>query len=244
VAARQRVLKGRAAGRPTGPSLVQRLRRICWPALLGTIRRTTPLSDRWGDDRGVPLDRYYIERFLFDHRDDIRGRVVEIKERVYTDRYGTGVERRDVMDIDPTTPGVTIVADLSVADQVPSDLFDCFILTQTLQLIYDPRAAVGHVHRMLRPGGVLLATVPAVSRVARGPSFVDYWRFTPASCARLFGECFGATGVTVTSHGNVLACIAFLSGLAYDELSSEELDARDEDFPLLVSVRAVKLRRE
>lgn len=225
---------------PDGPSVLQRLRRIFKPATLGVVRRTAPLSDRWGFDRGVPIDRYYIERFLSEHRHDIRGRVLEIKDSTYTDRYGTAIERRDVMDIDPANREATILADLSGADQVPSDLFDCFILTQTLQLIYDTRSAIAHAHRMLRPGGVLLATLPAVSRIARGPSFADYWRFTPASCGRLFGECFGAQHVAVTAHGNVLVCIGFLTGLAYDELSPDELDTRDEDFPLLVTVRAMK----
>jgi SAM-dependent methyltransferase len=231
------------AGRPEppeGPSILQRLRRLLTPATLGGVRRITPVSDKWGFDRGVPVDRYYIERFLSGHRHDIRGRVVEIKESMYTDRFGTAVEHRDVMDIDPANPRVTICADLSAADHVASDLFDCFLLTQTLQLIYDTRAAIAHAHRILRPGGVLLATVPAVSRVARGPSFVDHWRFTPGSCVRLFGERFGSGNVAVASHGNVLVCIAFLLGLAYDELSPPELDARDDDFPLLVTVRAVK----
>jgi SAM-dependent methyltransferase len=206
------------------------------------MRRITPISKNWGFDRGVPVDRYYIERFLVEHRGDIRGRVLEIKESAYTDRYGTAVEHRDIMDIDPVNPSVTICADLSAADGVASDTFDCFLLTQTLQLVYDTRAAIAHAHRILRPGGVLLATVPVVSRVARGPSFLDHWRFTPAACARLFGERFGAQHVDVTPHGNVLVCIAFLLGLAYDELSPQELDTRDDDFPLLVTIRAVKHR--
>ena len=227
-------------GLPEGPSALQRLRRILTPASLGAIRRTWPISDDWGFDRGAPVDRYYIERFLFEHRRDIRGRVLEIKESRYTDRYGTAVERRDVMDIDPTNPKVTVLADLSAADQVSANLFDCFLVTQTLQLIYDTRSAIAHAHRILRPGGVLLATVPSVSRIALGPAFVDHWRFTSASCARLFGEYFGAEHVTVAAQGNVLACIAFLLGLAYDELSPTELDVRDENFPLLVTVRAVK----
>lgn len=230
----------RPPGTPAGPSFVQRLRRLVSPADLGALRRRIPLSRDWGFDRGVPVDRYYIERFLHEHRHDIRGRVLEIKESLYTDRFGTAVDRRDVMDIDPGNRTATIRADLAAAGDVPAGLFDCFILTQTLQLVYDVRAAIGHAHRLLRPGGVLLATLPAVSRVARGPAFVDHWRFTPAACERLFGEVFGAGHVAVTSYGNVLSCVAFLTGLAYDELSPEELDARDADFPLLVSVRAVK----
>src|SRR5207248_3252340 len=35
------------------------LRRLSRPAWLGTLRRTRPLSDVWGFDRGTPVDRYY-----------------------------------------------------------------------------------------------------------------------------------------------------------------------------------------
>ncbi|CAA9295622.1 MAG: hypothetical protein AVDCRST_MAG26-4425 [uncultured Chloroflexia bacterium] len=216
----------------------QRLRRLRRPALLGTLRRTAPLSSRWGYDRGTPVDRFYIERFLEQHRNDIRGRVLEIKDSSYTDRFGTQVEARDVLDVDAANPSSTIVADLAAADIVPSDHFDCFVCTQTLGMIYDVRAAVGHAHRILRPGGVLLATLPALSRLDR--RLPDYWRFTPASCNLLFGEVFGAANVAVESHGNVLAAIASMSGMAREELSLREMETRDERYPLVVTVRAVK----
>jgi SAM-dependent methyltransferase len=225
----------------TTPGLRRYARRVARPALLGTLRRTTPLSDVWGGDRGTPVDRYYIERFLERHRRDVRGRVVEILNDDFTARFGTGVERSDVLDIDASNPRATLVADLAAAHSVPSDAFDCFILTQTLQLIYDARAAVGHVHRVLRPGGVLLATVPFISRTAYddGP-IADYWRFSAAACRRLFGEVFGEDQVEVETYGNVLAAIGFLTGLAHEELSPRELAAHDARFPLIVAIRAVK----
>ena len=118
------------------------------------------------------------------------------------------------------------------ADGLPSDTFDCFILTQTLQYIYRADAAIRHAHRVLQPGGVLLATVPAVSRVAYPPEVApDYWRFTAAACSKLFGEAFGPDQVTVRAHGNVLTCIAFLAGMALEELKRAELDADDPLFP-------------
>jgi SAM-dependent methyltransferase len=221
-----------------GRHLRRRFRRLTHPAWLGTIRRTTPVSDVWGVDRGTPVDRYYIERFLEEHRSDIRGRVLEVADTRYTDRYGTGVEHRDVLDIDASNPRATMVADLVAADGIPADHFDCFILTQTLQFIYDTRAAVSHAYRILRPGGVLLVTVPTVSRLDW--RLVDYWRFTAASCSVLFGEVFGAEHVSVRSYGNVLTGIAFLTGMAYEELSRRELDANDEYFPLIVTVRGVR----
>jgi SAM-dependent methyltransferase len=206
---------------------------------MGTLRRTTPLSSGWGFDRGRPVDRYYIDGFLERHQQDIHGRVLEILNSNYTDRYGSGIERTDILDIDPANPLATIIADLAAADSINSDLFDCFILTQTLQLIYDVKSAIAHAHRILRPGGVLLVTIPAVSRLA-GEGYTDYWRFTPDSCTRLFGEIFGADQVTVYSYGNVLTAVAFLQGMACEELSKRELDVKDERYPVLLAIRAVK----
>jgi SAM-dependent methyltransferase len=220
--------------------LRQRLRRMTRPAWLGSIRRTTPLSPIWGHDRGTPVDRYYIEQFLDRNRQDIRGRVLEIKDSTYTDRFGAGVEQSDVLDIDPSNPRATIVADLSKVDQIPADHYDCVVLTQTLQLIYDFNAAIKQAWRILRPGGVLLATLPGISRVERASAESDYWRFTRASGIALFGANFGPTLVDVHSYGSVLTAIAFLTGMAHEELSRQELETHDSHFPVIIAVRAVK----
>ena len=221
--------------------LRQRVRRLVRPARLGTLRRTQPLSDDFGFDRGTPVDRYYIERFLARHRSDVRGRVLEVKEPTYTKRFGTEVHRCDILDLDASNSLATLVADLAEGNGLPADSFNCFILTQTLQLIYRADAAVRHAHRVLQPGGVLLATLPAVSRLAYRPEVApDYWRFTAAACSRLFGEAFGPDHVTVRAHGNMLTCIAFLAGMAIEELKRAELETDDPLFPLVVTVRAVK----
>jgi SAM-dependent methyltransferase len=187
------------------------------------------------------VDRYYIERFLAQHRADVSGHVLEVKEPLYTSLFGTQVERSDVLDLDHRNARATLVADLAEGEGLPSDAFDCFILTQTLQYIYRLEAAIRHSHRVLQPGGVLLATVPAVSRLSYQPEEApEYWRLTAAACSRLFGDVFGPDDVTVRAHGNVLTCIAFLMGMAYEELRRTELDADDPLFPLVITVRAVK----
>jgi SAM-dependent methyltransferase len=223
------------------PDAERWLRRVLQPAWPGTLRRTAPLSSLWGYDRGSPIDRYYIERFLSDHHADIRGRVLEIKDSSYTRQFGSGVERSDVLDVDPSNRQATIHAELGADGAFMAGQFDCFILTQTLQYLIDPRMALTQAHGILRPGGVLLATVPSVSRVhmehARSD---DYWRFTPAACTALFGQTFRPDHVTVIGYGNVLVSIAFLMGMAREELSQAELDARDPAFPLTVAIRAVK----
>ena len=216
----------------------RRLRRPVW---LGSLRRTTPISGNWGFDRGTPIDRHYIERFLEESSNDIRGRVLEVMDSTYTERFGSAVEVSEVLDVDPANHNATIVADLTAADHVRSESFDCVILTQTLQFIYDVPAAIREAHRMLRAGGVLLATVPAVSRVDGAAGVEgDFWRFTHASCTRLFGDVFSLENIRVTAHGNVLAAIAFLTGLAAEELSYDELREHDELFPVLLTMRGVK----
>jgi SAM-dependent methyltransferase len=208
---------------------------------LGSLRRTTPISDRWGADRGTPIDRYYIESFLAAHAADIRGHALEVRDRRYTERFGHGISQSDVLDLDESNPDATIVADLTDAANVASGTFDCFILTQTLQFIYPVEGAVREAYRLLRPDGVLLATVPAVSRIDRHAGVDgDFWRFTTASCRRLFGAIFGDVNVEAQSYGNVLAAIGFLTGLAREDLSDDELDIADDLYPVLVGVRALK----
>jgi SAM-dependent methyltransferase len=219
------------------------IRRVRRPAFFGALHGVVPLSNEWGFDRGTPVDRYYIEQFLSANSADIAGRVLEVRSAAYTERFGRGVTQADVLDIDATNTRASVVADLTSAEMMPVDAFDCFVLTQTLQFIFDTRAAVALAHRALRPGGVLLVTVPVVSRLApRYGLSTDYWRFTPASCRQLFGEVFGAGHVTVQTYGNVLAGVAFLEGAASEELSRHKLDAHDPYFPILVSIRAVKQR--
>jgi SAM-dependent methyltransferase len=204
------------------------------------VRRTTPLSDVWGRDRGEPIDRYYIERFLDENRAHIHGRVLEVLNNDYTQRFGSDLERSDVLDMDPRNQDATVLADLRDANSIESNTFNCFILTQTLQFIDDVPAALRHAHRILRPGGTLLCTVPAVSRIGRSYLDTEYWRFTAAGCQALFSSVFEGGDVEVRSYGNVLVAVGFLLGMAQKELRKRELDTNDPFFPVIVTVRATK----
>ena len=137
---------------------------------------------------------------------------------------------------------VTITGDLTCADHIPSDSFDCIILTQTLHFIFDLRAALATIRRILRPGGCVLVTTPGISQICRDQADKesDSWRLTAASAARLFGEYFKSENVHVETYGNVLTAAAFLYGLAVHELSPDELNHHDPDYPLIVAVAAIK----
>ena len=222
--------------------------RVPYPAVgsvnWGDLRILAPVDPMFGWSRGTVIDRFYIERFVDEHRADIRGRVLEIGDPTYTRRFGDDrVEREDVLHYVEGNPLATMVGDLENGEGIPSDAFDCVILTQTLQMIYDARAAVRTLHRILKPGGVVLMTSHGTSRVGRHierDDWGEYWRFTRLSGRLLFADVFGAENVTAVSYGNVLTCTAFLHGIAAEELEPAELEHFDRDFELLVAVHARK----
>lgn len=199
-----------------------------------------PISHDYGFDRGTPIDRYYISDFIDRHAGHIRGRVLEVKSADYTNQFGHDVDHVDVLDIDDTNRLATVVADLQDAAHVPSDQYDCFIVTQTLQYVFDLNAAIEHSHRFLRPGGVMLATVPTCLQMDKEFIGGEYWRLTAAACQRLFGRVFGDSNVSVEAHGNYIATTAMLAGVAVEDLSSDELDKSEAEYPIVSCVVACK----
>lgn len=206
---------------------------------LGDLDRVGPISRDFGFDRGTPIDRYYIEAFLERYAADIRGRVLEVGDDTYCRRFGAGrIAQQDVLHVSPGA-AATITGDLSQPGVLPADAFDCMVLTQTLHLIYDLRAAVAEIHRSLRPGGILLVTVPGISQIDRGEWGQSwFWSLTRQSALRLFAETFGAANVQVEAFGNVFAATAFLQGLALEEVDTAMLDVPDTSYPVIVAVRA------
>jgi hypothetical protein len=209
---------------------------------LGDLDRTSPISREFGYDRGGPVDRYYIEGFLDRHRADIRGRVLEIGDDAYTRAYGEDrVERRDVLHVHPGNPLATFVGDLAGNNDLPSDTFDCVILTQTLQLIFNVPTALATVHRILRPGGVLLATVPGISNIDPDQwGATWYWSFTDHAVTRLAADAFPHGRIEVTTYGNVKAAVTFLHGLSAVEVDRADLDVTDACYQVIIGLRATK----
>ena len=203
------------------------------------LRRLQPVSRNSGFERGTPIDRHYIRKYLLAHAADIRGHVLEVKEIWYARLGEDRVRHIDVLDVAPENQKATLVVDLTHTSECPENVFDCFILTQTLHFIYDLRAAVRSVYRMLKPGGVVLVTGHGISQLWRDEP-ADYWRFTSTSLRRLFEERFPPENVEVSAYGNVLSSTASLHGLAAEELAADELDHRDPDYELVIGLRAVK----
>jgi len=205
----------------------------------GDLRRVEPISRQYGYDRGRPIDRYYIENFLEGQAGSIRGRVLEIGEDTYTRRFGRDVEKGEILHVSEDFVGATYIDDLTDGASLPSNAFDCVILTQTLHLIYDMRAALSTIYRILKPGGTLLATVPGITQISDAEwNDTWYWSLSLHSARRLCGDVFPRELVEVDVFGNVLSATAFLHGLADTELSVAELDVRDPEYPVTITIKA------
>ncbi|GAO45197.1 glycosyltransferase [Flavihumibacter petaseus] len=201
-----------------------------------------PLSTDFGYDRGGPVDRYYIEDFLQRHSGLIRGRVLEIGDNDYTLRFGGGkVDISDILHVDASNQDATFVGDLTDAPQVPGNAFDCIVLTQTLHLIYDYKKAVETCYRVLKPGGVLLVTVPGISHIGQD-QWGKYWQwsFTNNSLNRLLTDIFGEKQVKLETFGNVLVASAFLYGAGLPELTKEQMNYHDKHFQVIIAATAFK----
>jgi SAM-dependent methyltransferase len=207
----------------------------------GSLRRTTPISRKWGWDRGLPIDRFYIERFLAQHAGDITGDVLEAGDDSYTRRFGSAVNRIDILHPDADNSAATLIGDLADGSGLPSERFDCIVLTETLQLIFDAAAAMATLHRMLKPGGVLLLTVPGITSLGDSTwHHTWHWMFTQVSIRRLAEAHFEPYDLHIETHGNVLTASSFLYGIAAGELATSELDENDPNYPVTITLRAVR----
>uniref|UniRef100_A0A7C4TNP2 Methyltransferase domain-containing protein n=1 Tax=candidate division WWE3 bacterium TaxID=2053526 RepID=A0A7C4TNP2_UNCKA len=202
-------------------------------------RSLEPISKKFGFDRGTPVDRYYIEKFLEANKGLIEGKCLEIHDNHYTKKYGAEkVTHSDALDVDTDNKAANIIGDLRNLTNVQSNSYDCLIITHTFGVIDEYERAIAECHRILKPGGVLLATVSAMGIAWDVKN--SFWRFTVASASYVFSKYFKKDLLEVDSYGNVLSGQAFWVGLGAEELSIEELNHNDKHFPVIVTIKAEK----
>lgn len=209
----------------------------------------TPRSRNYGFDRGTPVDRFYIDDFIARHAGTqqptvgvVRGRVLEFGDATYAGRYAAPGAQIDIAHVEPDHPGATVRGDLTERDDLPSDDFDCVLCTQVLNAIVNVPDAIATLYRILRPGGVVLATLPGITPISRPDidHWGDYWRFTTMSARAMFERSFPPPNVHVEAYGNLRAAIALLKGRPAEELSAAELELRDPYYEIVIAVRARK----
>jgi SAM-dependent methyltransferase len=213
------------------------------------FRRLHPLAN--GRQRGTPIVRAYWARYLRDHQADIRGSGLEIGT-VATLRQvgGAAVSRADALDLTAHSPEITVVADLSRADHVPSGAYDCFVNQFSMHVIFDVEAALYHSVRVLKPGGALLVNFPCVDYyfprgldMQTGAPMYLFWWFTPIHVENLLRS-LGLTqdDYKLTIYGNLFARVAYQMNVPAEELTQHELEYVDAGHPLLICARVIKPR--
>lgn len=217
--------------------------RLVKPRLIYFLfKHKKPISNIYGLERGNSIDRYYIENFLDKHKAFIKGKCLEIQDNNYTLKYGQQkVNQSDILDINRINKKATIYGDLRKLDNISDNSYDCIILTQVLQYIDDYESAINECRRVLKPNGILLATFPSIGRIdcAAGVKG-DFWRFTTASAKYIFQKFFPKSNLEIKAWGNVLAGLGFWTGLSQGDLTKRELDYFDENFPCVITVKAIK----
>ncbi len=202
-----------------------------------------PVSRVFGLDRGTPIDRHYIAAFLEANREHIRGIGLEVAEPAYTTRYKARLSGIEILHVSPEAKGATIVGDLAKPETLREGVADTFICTQTLPFIFDVAGAVRGAHRLLRPGGTLLATVSGISQISRYDMdrWGDYWRFTQKSARMVMEHAFAPEDIHVEAYGNVCTAKAFLDGMTVEDLADRAvLEHHDADYPVTIGIRAKK----
>ena len=218
------------------------------PLIFGDLLRAEPVSRMFGLERGTPIDRYYIDAFIAANADAITGRAIEVGEIRYLKDFGSGASEKCIIApakeiVKPNREvGTIIIGDLTAPASLPENAFDCFVCTQTINFIYDTKAAVRGAFRILAPKGTFLGTVAGISQISRYDMdrWGDYWRFTTLSLSRMLSDVFG-TNVEIRSFGNALAAPALLQGLAVEDLPNRSLlDQHDDDYQVIIGFRASK----
>lgn len=209
---------------------------------MGDLKRLDPFSRAFGYDRGGPVDRYYIDNFLEKNSPFVKGRVLEIGDNEYTLRFGgSKVTKSDILHVNDTNPNATFIGDLTNAPQIPSDAFDCIILTQTLHLIYDYQEAIKTCYRILKRGGVLLLTTPGITPIDVGEwKSTWYWAFTDIAVQKIVANSFSEKNTVIEAYGNVMTATAFLYGMGLQEVTKQQLDYHDPSYQVTITAIATK----
>lgn len=195
-----------------------------------------PISKRFGRERGTPIDRIYIERFLEENQHKIHGTVMEVANSEYTETFGHNIEKSLILHVNGWGKGV-IKGNLETGEGIVENSVDCFICTQTMQFIYDIRKAVHNIYTLLKPGGVALLTAHCIAQISLYDyhNWGEYWRFTDQSMRKIFAENFEDSAITVKTWGNMKTAIAYQYGLCAEDLKIKDFEYNDMQYPLLIT---------
>lgn len=201
-----------------------------------------PISRTFGAERGKAVDRYYIEQFLNCNSEFIKGTVMEIASNDYIKKFGGDkVEKELILHVAGWGKN-TFKGNFETGQGIQENMADCLICTQTLQYIYDLKAAMKNIYKLLKPNGTALITVPGIKSLCLydEQNWGERWSFTKESMRQLCLEVCGENNFIIESYGNVKIVTAYLYGVCCEDLKEEDFEYNDSQFPFLITVRLNK----
>jgi SAM-dependent methyltransferase len=171
---------------PTLKEVMQQSRERLFPSLTNpnwlVLRERRRIFDRWLAQ--LPSSELDVL--------DVGGRL-----QPYRPLIGNRVRRYVAVDL-KLTPLVNVLAR---GEQLPlaSARFDLVICTQMLEYVPQPSLVFGEIHRVLKPGGSLLLSVPSVCPIDAGE---ECWRFLPTGLRYLLAD---FARVEVVAEGSSVA---------------------------------------
>jgi hypothetical protein len=201
----------------------------------GDLKRERPFCPHFGHFRGTPIDRYYLDRFIDEIRDEVKGVTLEIggskgNKELYKFNNAT-----TYLTMDLGGPDLDIVGDAHDPNIIEEASLDTVVLFNVLEHCEQPWAVVDNIYRWLKPNGQVVCMVPNAQRVHRVP--FDYWRILPDALNSIFSR-FPKRKLHV--YGNPVTVTASYYGIASEEFSREELDYYHENYPVANCIHAQK----
>lgn len=111
-------------------------------------------------------------------RGRVEGRVLDVGcgHGPYRHLLAAAAGSYESLDVRKILEDQTYVADVQAMPEVPADRYDAVLCSEVLEHVPAPSRALAEIHRVLRPDGVLVLTVPYLSRLHDEPH--DYYRYT------------------------------------------------------------------
>lgn len=218
-------------------SLLRTFYRETYPVINAISQMNThPVSEQFATERGMPIDRYYVELFLKKNKHFIKGTVLEIEDNSYTRLFGGDDCDSIVMDVSSQSETVDFIANLETGKGIRERITDCFICTQTLMYLYDLKRTADSIYRLLKPEGVALITCSGISQNSRRcmDNYGCTFNYNTDALRLMFGDTDRFEILDIGSYGNVKTVSAHIVGLCQEDLNEDDFSVNDKYYPLVV----------
>ncbi|NIV38353.1 MAG: methyltransferase domain-containing protein [Anaerolineae bacterium] len=129
--------------------------------------------------------RYFSAAFLAQYKAvlpaidrHVRGKVIDLGcgTMPFRETLSDKAEVYHTLELRPTSEETTYVGDIQDMHMIENGLYDSILCLEVLEHIPSPCMALREMHRILAPGGMVILSVPHLSRLHEEP--YDFYRYT------------------------------------------------------------------